>query len=481
MAEAQRQVAAPAGYAFKLPIKNDGALKLYLKKMIGVEVPDVKCCPHHRTPYEALRNAFFGVDETAIWLASRALGGKSWELATLAWLYATAKGADVNILGGSGEQSKNELSHLGKFWTHYAAKGMQELLRDDPTRSEQRLVYGNMIKALMASQTSVRGPHPQLLLLDELDEMRQDIFEAALGQPLPEHNILPQTIGASTRQYTDGTMAYAMELGKEKGWGFYEWCYRESMGTADFDWVRIDGKWRIKFHEGERPATGWLHPATVEATRNRIPDAMWQAEFECNEPSPESRAIMPDAVRAMFRRELGEFKGAIGEAIEIEQPTPGARYSTGADWAKKKDYTVIATYRTDTRPRKLVAFIRLQREEWPAMIAEFDKRVKRYGGACAHDATGIGDVVGDVMKSKPEDVILTGRTKSDMLTEYVSAVEAGEYECPFIDFMEAEHRMASRADLYSSASEETGRHHLPDSICAAALAHYALSGGVHCA
>jgi hypothetical protein len=36
----------------------------------------------------------------------------------------------------------------------------------------------------MASQASVRGPHPHRLRLDEVDEMALDIFDAAMGQTL---------------------------------------------------------------------------------------------------------------------------------------------------------------------------------------------------------------------------------------------------------------------------------------------------------
>ena len=39
-----------------------------------------------------------------------------------------------------------------------------------------------MIQALTAAQTAVRGAHPTRLLLDEIDEMKLPILEAAQGQ-----------------------------------------------------------------------------------------------------------------------------------------------------------------------------------------------------------------------------------------------------------------------------------------------------------
>jgi len=170
----------------------------------------------------------------------------------------------------------------------------------------------------------------------------------------------------------------------------------------------------------------------------------------------------------MFDRELGTYAGAPRQYIEIEPPQPGAKYATGADWARKQDWTIIITSRIDTTPRRIVAFERLGREAWPQMTARLDDRINRYGGRACHDGTGIGDVVASMLSSRwgAESVIMSGRTRSDMLTEYISAVERGEYEAPMIEYMENEHRLASVDDVY-------GEGHLPDTISAAALMHKA--------
>ena len=77
---------------------------------------------------------------------------------------------------------------------------------------------------------------------------------------------------------------------------------------------------------------------------------------------------MPEAVEAMFHADLGVFRGGPGEYIEIEEPTEGARYSTGADWAKEQDWTVIVTIRTDGAPARVVAYERIARLPWPTMV-----------------------------------------------------------------------------------------------------------------
>jgi hypothetical protein len=255
-----------------------------------------------------------------------------------------------------------------------------------------------------------------------------------------------------------------------RGWPVYEWCWKETLEPH-----------------------GWLTQTEVDSKRLEVTDAMWLSEYDLQEPSPESRAINTLKVAAMFKRELGVFEGRPHETIEIEplmvmcptceleRPAGGdalrnrcaqcggdmqaAQYATGADWARKQDWTIIYTLRTDCKPMRLVAFERMGREPWPVMVERFDARAARFRGAAAHDATGIGDVVAGYMKTAgARGVIMAGRDRQDLLSNYVSAIERGEIEAPFIKWMEKEHRLASVDDLYGSG-------HLPDTIAAGALAY----------
>lgn len=165
----------------------------------------------------------------------------------------------------------------------------------------------------------------------------------------------------------------------------------------------------------------------------------------------------------MFREELGVFRGAPGEYVEIEAPEEGGRYSTGADWAKERDWTVIATVRSDVQPARLIAYERIARMPWPAMVDRFDKRAQRYEGTAAFDATGIGNVVSDLLTVGARPVVLVGRARADLLTRYLVAVEGGQVVAPRIEHPYGEHRFATVDDVFGSG-------HLPDSVCAMALA-----------
>jgi hypothetical protein len=105
---------------------------------------------------------------------------------------------------------------------------------------------------------------------------------------------------------------------------------------------------------------------------------------------------------------------------------------------------------------------------WPMMIAKFDARVQRYPGPSCHDATGLGDVVGDYQAVNAEGVILTGQTRADVFTKYIAAIENQTILSAAIKYCESEHRYCTNDDLGGSG-------HPPDSVVAGAMAFKAAS------
>ena len=422
---------------FKLPITSEETLRDFVRLAWGVSFPDVEVCPNHSTPWRIFADAYFARYPVIVLHGSRGFAGKSFLLAVLGLTEAVALGADVNVLGGSGEQSRRVLDHMRDRWAH---DGSPSYLLTGEARTETRLANGATIEALMASQASVRGPHPQRLRLDEIDEMDLSILDAAMGQPMSKNGVRAQTVMSSTRQYADGTMTAIMQRAAEKDWPVHEICYRENLEPH-----------------------GWLTQAQVEQKRGEITAAMWETEYELQEPSPESRAIQSVAVEDCFDKSLGIFEGAAHEYIEIEPPIPDVQYATGADWARSKDWTIITTFRADTRPKRCVAWERTGRLDWPVMIGRYTERRKRYPGSGLHDGTGLGDVVASY--AGEDGFIMSGQARADLLSEYIAAIERRELVYPFIRWCYNEHKYASREDVYAGGSV----HHLPDSICAGAL------------
>jgi hypothetical protein len=408
---------------------TDTELAAYLQSRYGLHLPNVQCCATHTTPFRAFADSYFARYPVSLWLASRGFGGKSYLLSLLGNTEAEMLAADVTILGGSGEQSQRVIEYLQK-WT------------GDANNTKRRTIYqtGGRVTALMASSRGVRGPHPQRLRIDEADEMTIELFNAAMGQPMGTSSIAKQTTISSTHHYPDGVVTELKKRAAENGWPIYEWCYHETLEPH-----------------------GWLAEAEIESKRAEVPASMWLAEYDLQEPSPEGRAILTEKITATFDKSLGEFEGRSGEYIEIEKPQPNAHYSTGADWAKEKDWTIIDTFRTDVRPFRRVAWERRGRESWPSMIRRFNERVIRFPGVAHHDATGIGGVVDDYQTVGATGVTLVGQVRADVFADYIVAIENGSIVSPFIRYAEAEHRYCTNSDL-------TGGGHPPDSFVAGAMA-----------
>lgn len=440
--EAEEAARSATAERQEVPPSDVAELAEAIYRYTGIRLAAQAVCPGHTAPLKAFADAFFGRHRVIVWKASRGLGGKTTMLALLGHMETVLLGAEVTILGGSGQQSQRVHEAQDKFWRHPGAP--LDKLVSEPTKYETRLTNGGRTVALMASTRSARGPHPQRLRLDEVDEIKLEILDASLGQTLSNRGIAANTVMSSTHQYADGTMTEVLRRAADRGWPVYEWCYRENHVSNG----------------------GWADDEQIEGKRSEVTAAMWAAEYELGEPSPGSRAIQPESVEAMFRAELGIFGGRPGEAIEIEAPVDGATYASGADWAKDQDWSIIWTFRTDVRPMRLVAYQRDGRKPWPLMVRILDDRLVRFPGLAAHDATGLGDVVDDLLTEDADGLKLSGRTRSDLLSEYIKAIEAGEVVAPRVDHAYAEHKYATLNDLYGSG-------HLPDSICAGALALYA--------
>lgn len=424
-------------------------VRRFLQDAWQLQVPARRVCPGHVSPWEAFCAAYFALAPVTVWKASRGLGGKTWLLAALGLTEAVTLEADVTILGGSGLQSERVHEASRRAWEQPQAP--RDLLRSDPIKRETRLRHRSgrtcTIRALTASTRSVRGPHPQRLRVDEVDEMTIALLDAALGQPMALAPIPAQTVLSSTHHYVDGTMTDVLRRAAERGWPVLEWCYRETLEPH-----------------------GWLPPEEIARKRTEVTAQTWAWEFEGQEPSPEDRVWTPEVLARLFDPARGSFVGRPGEYIELAAPVSGrARYAHGVDWARKVDWTVIATLRVDQRPWSLVAFERFQRRDWPPTLERLEARYRRFRGPIAHDATGLGDVLGQhgFAKVPLEDVNLGSRIeRAALLAEYVAAVDHGELRAPAIDALVHEHQFATQEALY-------GGGHLPDTICAMALARRA--------
>lgn len=438
-------------------VVDDDDLDRVLRDYLGVKLPHHRCCENHKTPWDAVHDAFFARSAVSVWKASRGMGGKSYTLSALTMAEALFLRADANILGGSGEQSKRILESIGGLW-EFPGFPRHVMRSKEPGAQRQTTIWKNKIVALMASQTSVRGPHPQRLRLDEVDEMSVTILDSALGQPMSKGWVQSQVVMSSTHQYANGTMTEMLKRAAVQNWPVFEWCYRENLEPH-----------------------GWLSMGEVARKRAILTVAMWDTEIELQEPSSEGRAFDTAKVEVAFVQRVPASVDK--ELVIIEPPDPEGQYGHGSDWAKKKNHSVTVTMRKDVTPVRVVAIRREQKKPWPDMVANAEKQVLMYGGTWVHDNTGLGQVVHDLISGVDAEAFdMVGRQRAELLSEYISSVEHGELEWPRDDSAVplaaayAEHKYATREDIYKGSKDGSGKHHLPDIISAGAFAWRACGG-----
>jgi hypothetical protein len=455
-----------------LPV-DDESLWWTVRVLFGVTIPRTRVCPDHVAPFTAFADAYFGRNSLlpgsprsgmGIWHASRGLAGKSKTLSVLGLILAYLKGADITILGGSMAQSVNVHDYMRAAMEREALQGMVL----DQTSTKISLTNKGRVRPLTASQRTVRGPHPSILLMDEVDEMELAIYDAALGQPMPQPNYLGETVAtytvvSSTWQNPEGTFTEILRRAEERDTQVYQWCYRESSNSVD----------------------GWLTEQTIQDKRDSVSAEMFRIEYDLGEPAIGNRAFDGAAVERAFSLKfnptepLGTGTGWLSEKTSKDfeeytfaEPLRHGTYVACADWGKEADKTVIWVARVDQPQRELVYYLRVNRRPYPQMIGWYNAVINRYDvpdtGAW-HDSTGLGNVVNDYLDVRAHAFSMTGDKRTKLLSDYVNAIEKGAWKIPKIKSAYIEMKYCRYGDLYSNKME----YHLPDSVCAGALAEYA--------
>ena len=445
---------APA-YASQFRVKrlpqDDEELWWLVFGLWGYRIPRHAVCPDHVSPFKAFSDAYFARYPSMVWKASRGLGGKSRTLAILGLTEAVLLGIEVTILGGSSAQSMNVHDATKEAWSWHAAP--KSLLDRPPNKFATLLNNGGHLRTLTASQTSVRGPHPPRLRMDEIDEMDQGILDAALGQPMEQVGtngfVIPtQIVMSSTHQYPDRAMSEMISRAHKQGHPVYEWCWRDTSNPQD----------------------GWLTPEAVERARSVVSELMWQTEYDLQEPSFGGRAIDTDAVERCFVEDWGVFDG---DKMVSTPKQDGRHYLTAVDWAKQRDHTIISTFDTTEHPWRCVAWQKVQKLPWPMLVSTAVKQWREYGDRFVHDRTGVGEFAHDEIKSqvtsaefsKVTGVVMGGGRERDALyTDYIAAIEHDDIRYPRIKYAYSEHKYVTPEALF------TGKEHAPDTVVAGALA-----------
>lgn len=156
-------------------------------------------------------------------------GGKSKLLGAIGFVIWYLLLRDIIDMGGSLEQAKGVYNY---FAGHiYAQENIARALPDEPTMHRTQTDKGNYFRAVAASQKQVRGPHPQVLFIDEACETKDELILSAL--PMVDTADEPLVVATSTFHKIFGWFQETWDDAERLGWVRLSWDIFDVCKTFD--------------------------------------------------------------------------------------------------------------------------------------------------------------------------------------------------------------------------------------------------------
>lgn len=200
----------------------------WVRNYTGISIPHAAVCEGHSAPFDFFAQQVLERPRLALWHGPRG-SGKSF----LSGLdtHVTSRfnpRHGTRILGGSGAQSMQVYLALQAILLD--GKGPAGTDRDTVKRlltSKAEYHNGSMVDILTASPTSVRGPHVPSLKLDEVDEIKPELRESAVGICMEQHGSRASILMTSTWHKIGGPMAELIDKGRAGAYPVHTYCIFE--------------------------------------------------------------------------------------------------------------------------------------------------------------------------------------------------------------------------------------------------------------
>src|SRR4051794_37423490 len=146
-------------------------------------------------------------------------GGKSKMLGALGFVVWYLQARNAIDMGGSLEQAKGVYNY---FTSHiFASEAIANSLPEEPTMLRTKTDKGNYFRAVAASQKQVRGPHPDVLFIDEACEVKDELVMAAM--PMVDSSPYPLVVKTSTFHKIFGDFQETWDNADALGWARLSW------------------------------------------------------------------------------------------------------------------------------------------------------------------------------------------------------------------------------------------------------------------
>lgn len=399
--------------------------------------------------------------------------GKSVLLGTLSLTEQVSLNAEVLILAGSQMQSRKVFEYVSQastrfenmFWTcKNAPKALQNTKEE--LMESSRIVTGGFIKCVPASTTSVYGQRPLRLRIDECDVVDKDLIDGSLPCAHPVGDLKEQVVLSSTHYSPDGTLSHFIDRAKEANEKagkivipIYQFCYKDMLNM-----------------HGDIPnPDGFLSLPQMERMKQMVSPEVWRRQFENGEPAVDNAVFNTEDIDFLFDEKLGVFEGAPGQECHADPEFINTNtidcFYTGADWGVKIDWTVFSVFGSNVDPEGidyLVYWHRPKRElGFKGMVQKYDEILKNYPGPAAHDATGMSQIVTELVEEPSHAINFSNRKLlEELMNKFISSVQERKIKMPKIAHLEKEVRFLTYEQCYGSK-------HMPDSVASLLMAWYA--------
>jgi hypothetical protein len=227
-AEAERQLEALIAQKSSSPPRDDQELYEWIRDVFGFKIATRATHPEHQAPFDFIADAYFERYPTLLAQGPRG-GGKTRGFSILETISMVHKpGIEIVAIAGSEDQVRAGYAYVSGRRDSHGEDGLiyneniKHLISGDPSMARTVLTNGSKLEIRTGgSEKAVSGPHPQLLIIDELDHLDPVPFNTALQMPQSTSQYDSVTVMASSQYHSSGLLQNLIDNSEDKGISLY--------------------------------------------------------------------------------------------------------------------------------------------------------------------------------------------------------------------------------------------------------------------
>lgn len=207
---------------------TDDDLWYFIKLFMGFEIPRIRVCENHVSPFEFVADTFFERENNALVIANRN-GGKTQNFGIKNDLDMIFKHCEIASVGAVLAQADKCYSYSKAILEN---KWFRERLINSIQKSTKAYnIYGGAseLQILPGTPAGVNSPHPQKTNLDEVELMKWAVLQEAMSMPKSNNYAKASLCITSSLKYGHGCMVRLMDAREENGLNLYTWCIYETI------------------------------------------------------------------------------------------------------------------------------------------------------------------------------------------------------------------------------------------------------------